>query len=227
MIDPVPDMPSASHFMLAPHPTQEQADGALVVTYNRTERWLVEDGKPRVHQIFEQRVSYFTQMLPRGGNRSRIAWLAAAGAACVALLLAAGLWIGRAKAPLEPATALSISLPETGAAKRNRAAQPSAPAPARLATATIALPAAAPAAAPPAGDREVTVDQAMGKAFATNDAQAWTAGGAYGWVVVGPAQAKGDMSCRNVAVLTRSIDGADQTLNDRKCRKADGTIVTE
>lgn len=226
MTESRPDFPPAGHFMLAPHASQEQADGALVVTYNRTERWLVEDGRPRVHQIFEQRVSYFTQMLPQRGEKSRIAWLIAAGAALVALV-AGGLWLNRTKAPLEPATALSISLPESGGVKRSRAAQPSAPAPARVAAATIALPAAAPATEPSMANREITVEQATAKAFATNDAQAWTAGGAYGWVVVGPAQANGDMSCRNVATLTRLVDGVDQTVNDRKCRKGDGSIVTE
>ena len=72
----------------------------------------------------------------------------------------------------------------------------------------------------------VSVEDALVRAFATNEAVEWRSGARYGMVVVGPAAIENGRDCRDVAVLTRQEGAPDETLNNRRCRSGDGAILS-
>ena len=80
-------------------------------------------------------------------------------------------------------------------------------------------------AMPDQGDAR-DVPTALRRAFATNDAQSWATGSSSGIVVVGATQIEGGRHCRDVAILTRAVEG-DSTVNDRYCQNGKGSITVE
>lgn len=184
---------------------------SVVVRYSRVERWDVLDESRRVGAAARPR---------------QLAWAAAGGIGLGALIVLA--FSGHSAPPPTGAQEASVTVP------RPVASAPPAAAPAqpvRIVIVRPAVAAAVPAAvtAAPAAAVERSGPQteaaALAQAFSSNEAVSWRGATAMGTVVVGDATIENGRYCRDVAILTRSDNAADRTVNSRKCLEPGGRIT--
>ena len=74
-------------------------------------------------------------------------------------------------------------------------------------------------------DARPAVRDAIARAFASGEAEAWSDDGLTGFVVVGPAEAAASGVCRNTVILVRGGVDGDRTISRRRCQAAGGALV--
>lgn len=74
-------------------------------------------------------------------------------------------------------------------------------------------------------DSRPAVRTAIARAFASQEAEAWSDDALTGFVVVGPAETTADGICRSTVILARGGPDGDRTISRRRCETADGSIV--
>lgn len=211
------------------------------------ERWDVElraDGSARASVVVrrEQQIGDARQWrfvarreLPgAAAHRSRVGVIAA-GVAVIAA--SAALWAAWTRPAAPTTNVVVVPMPATPPPSPNGAAiAPVAAAP------PVPVRAPVPLVFPPPGqaadktddapramssqplDARPAVRDAMARAFASGDAEAWSDGTLSGFVVVGPAEAADGPSCRNTVILARGGEDGDRTISRRRCQAKDGSI---
>lgn len=185
-----------------------QRKSSVVVRYTRVERWDVIDD---VRTVWKRRAQFA---------------LAMAGGIGIGVAAMAG-FAGKPATPADASVAVSAPVaatPAPAAAARVPIIRKAAVAPTVIAAAPVATVASAtssPAVGLGLPDSEAG---ALSQAFSRNEAVSWRNATTTGTVVVGAANIDAGKYCRDVAILTRSDNAADRTINSRKCLEPGGRI---